>query len=226
MANYPTSQPSATPADHAEVLGELRAVAAELGTLPKGGATDVKTRSERVARQVATGGGLYIAGRYYDGSYNGANAASATISISANSMRLAPFYCHTTTTFDRIGIAVTTSGAGNARLGIYNANTSGLPGTVLLDAGTVSVGSVAGVELTISQSLTADTLYWLAVVSDVSFTMRARDKSASISVGITSLTQDNNSDQPFSSFTYAALSSTPTISYGNVYPPRIMLRAS
>lgn len=44
MANYPTSLPSATPADHAVVLGELRAIAIELGLDPSGSSADVKAR--------------------------------------------------------------------------------------------------------------------------------------------------------------------------------------
>jgi hypothetical protein len=69
-------------------------------------------------------------------------------------------------TADRIGIEVT--GAGTAatsvhRLGIW-ADSSGVPGTLLVDAGTVATDATGLKEATISQALAANTLYWLGVV--------------------------------------------------------------
>ena len=80
-------------------------------------------------------------------------------------MTLVPFYVGTTHTFTAIAIKVTTAGSSGCllRLGIYNSTAStGLPGTVLLDAGTVACttsGAVASIA--ISQTLTPG-LYWLA----------------------------------------------------------------
>jgi hypothetical protein len=74
-----------------------------------------------------------------------------------------PIYIESTTSFDRLAIATaaTFSGTATARLGIYN-NTNGLPSTLVLDAGTVSVTAASTTyEITISQSLTAG-FYWLA----------------------------------------------------------------
>jgi hypothetical protein len=67
------------------------------------------------------------------------------------------------TTFDRIAIRTSSSYSGTAtvRLGIYN-NTSGIPATLVLDAGTVSCTAASTVyEITINQTLTAG-FYWLA----------------------------------------------------------------
>jgi hypothetical protein len=68
-------------------------------------------------------------------------------------------------TIDRIGMYVSTAGAASAtlRMGIYNSRADGLPGTVLLDAGTVETGTTSGQKLiTVSQALRAGVVYWLA----------------------------------------------------------------
>jgi hypothetical protein len=70
-------------------------------------------------------------------------------------------------TIDRIGTEVLTT-AGSAgvsvhRLGIW-ADNSGVPGTLLVDAGTVATDSTGLKEITISQAVTANTLYWLGIV--------------------------------------------------------------
>jgi hypothetical protein len=72
---------------------------------------------------------------------------------------------------DRIGVYTTVAGSGTTwRLGIYPADAlTGLPDgqARILDAGTVDMGATAGLlSITISQSLSADGLYWLVVLSD------------------------------------------------------------
>jgi hypothetical protein len=52
------------------------------------------------------------------------------------------------------------------RLGIYADTGNGAPGTLILDAGTISGTAVATSAITISQTLTPG-LYWLAAVSQV-----------------------------------------------------------
>jgi hypothetical protein len=69
-------------------------------------------------------------------------------------------------TADRIGIDVTMAGTAAAsvhRIGIWG-DTAGVPGTLLVDAGTVATDSTGLKEVTISQALAAQTLYWLGVV--------------------------------------------------------------
>jgi hypothetical protein len=69
-------------------------------------------------------------------------------------------------TADRIGIEITTSAASSTvALAIHNHDAStGLPGTVLLDAGTVDSTSTGFKEITISQALSAGS-YWLSSLS-------------------------------------------------------------
>jgi len=67
-------------------------------------------------------------------------------------------------TLNQIGVitASTFSGTASFRLGIYNDN-NGVPGTVLLDSGTVSCTSAITLyNITISQALSVGTVYWLA----------------------------------------------------------------
>lgn len=67
-------------------------------------------------------------------------------------------------TLDRIGIyhAASPTASEVARLGIYNSTATGLPSTLVVDAGTVDLSTAAAYkEITISQSVTAG-LYWLA----------------------------------------------------------------
>jgi hypothetical protein len=100
-------------------------------------------------------------GQYYGATYRTWGAGSRT----EDTTFYTPVYVPNNVTFDRIGITVVVDGAtDSARLGIYN-DTDGLPSTVLLDAGTVSVtgsGQVqSNFEITISQAVTPG-WYWLA----------------------------------------------------------------
>lgn len=90
------------------------------------------------------------------------NGQSNTV-MTANTMDAIPFATSQAITLDRIGIYVTTGVANtNARLGIYSDNGSYYPGALLLDAGTVSTAtSSTVVTITISQVLSANSLYWL-----------------------------------------------------------------
>lgn len=66
-------------------------------------------------------------------------------------------------TIDRIGVEVTASATGSPliRLGIYE-DSSGAPGTLILDAGTVDASTTGFKEITISQALTAG-MVWLVL---------------------------------------------------------------
>ena len=102
------------------------------------------------------------AGRYYS------NPFILTISQAtrtANILYATPIYIGNTTTITKIGIEQSTGAAGNARLGIYNNGTDGLPSSLVLDAGTVTTTATAEKEITISQVLDAG-WYTLAAVFD------------------------------------------------------------
>jgi hypothetical protein len=101
-----------------------------------------------------------ISGWYYDGSL--ASYATGTSSLAANTVMYLPFLVGAAITVDRILIEVTTAGASNVVLGIFNDTGACAPGTVLLDAGVVDPSTTGNKEATVSQALAAGTLYWLA----------------------------------------------------------------
>lgn len=69
-------------------------------------------------------------------------------------------------TADRMLFNIDTGGTTGAicRLGIYS-DSSGYPGALLLDAGTVAAETTGVKSITISQALTAGTRYWLAIAT-------------------------------------------------------------
>jgi len=81
-----------------------------------------------------------------------------------------PIQVDTTSTYDRIGVGVTSINASLTRtftydIGLYS-NNSGYPGNLITDFGSVNVTSATTSSnqlITISQVLTANTIYWLAM---------------------------------------------------------------
>lgn len=110
------------------------------------------------------------------GVYSAYRSNSALVTLSANRLYLIPFRVDYSGSFVKIGIGVNTSiGGSNARLGIYS-NNSGVPGTLLLDAGVITTNTTGDREITISQSLTPG-WYWLALVADQAIEINADDSS-------------------------------------------------
>lgn len=83
--------------------------------------------------------------------------------IANNVQHFTPVFIPKTATYDRLQILTigTFSGTATVRLGIYN-DSNGQPGTLLLDAGTVScTAATTAYTITINQSLNAG-VYWLS----------------------------------------------------------------
>lgn len=75
---------------------------------------------------------------------------------------------------DRIGIEVTTAASGKvARLGLHAMGANGKPGALLVDAGEVSVASIAGVEAVIDELLQCGVPVFRTLISDGTPTLRA-----------------------------------------------------
>ena len=78
-------------------------------------------------------------------------------------MHYTPIYVPNSVTVDRIGGIVSAFGVtGNARFGIYTDST-GKPGSLVVDGGTVSATSATSFTVTVSQALTPG-WYWIAFV--------------------------------------------------------------
>lgn len=214
MPNFPTSldtltNPSGTDplsspdhaGQHATANDILEAVEAKLGT---GSSTPTTTGhiltvtgSGASAWQAAAGGasvslkqmaanfgGVWVTGRYYDGSPTLSNSAGFT--LSPNRLYFTPLYVPKAVTADRIALNVTSGvGATLIRLGIFTSHaTTGLPDTLLVDGGTIDSSTTGAKEVTISQALSADTLYWTAGVSGGGPAMQARALSGAPSMGV------------------------------------------
>ncbi len=110
----------------------------------------------------------YAANLYYPSIFPQYNITGSA--VTADILYLTPFLVGVTATFTRIGLEVTSLASGAARLGIYNF-TGGLPGPLVLDAGTINTGSAAVLEVTISQKL-APGWYFLAVVFNATPSVR------------------------------------------------------
>jgi hypothetical protein len=99
---------------------------------------------------------------------NGTQSTSSAV----NQTYYTPMYFPNSVTLDRINIVTVntwTGGPATVRLGIYNDN-GGVPSTVALDAGTVSVTAGSTLyAITISQTLSAG-WYWMALNSQVAAT--------------------------------------------------------
>ena len=102
------------------------------------------------------------------GMYHGASPGSTMTSIQAtlNSLYVTPLFIPRSLTIVRIVAEVVTAGGTGSvvRLGLWNDNGTGYPGTLLLDAGTIDGTSNTVQEITISQAVTPG-LYWIGAVS-------------------------------------------------------------
>lgn len=93
-------------------------------------------------------------------------SAYTSINTGVGFMRSRPVYVPSTITFTGISIYVDVAAAagGVVRLGIYDTDSRGRPGNLVLDAGTVASTSTGVKTITISQSLSAGK-YFLTAVS-------------------------------------------------------------
>jgi len=109
----------------------------------------------------------YLTGNYYQPDISLLNVQTAN--AATGSLFFTPFVPKDNHTFT--GVAVYNKGTADSgkkcRLGIYEDDGTGQPGDLLLDAGELTFTGTAGLfVITISQALTADTLYWLASTTD------------------------------------------------------------
>lgn len=119
------------------------------------------------------GGGVtlpaYLTGKCYPaGTHFG---SGGNMGASLNQPIMSPIFIKAAHTFTGIGVAVgvAASAGGVLRLGIYDDDGFGLPGALILDAGTVVADSTGNKTATISQALTAG-VKWLVCVAQVAGT--------------------------------------------------------
>lgn len=133
-----------------------------------------------------------------------------------NVLRAIPFIVSKSMTIDQMAINVTTAGAGgtgNARVGIYDDNGNGYPGSRVVDAGTAVTTSTGVKTFTTGLPVTLEPgLYWLVYVHDnatTAPTMRAFAVGSLTPVLGYASTLPTNAQFGWSvAFTYAALPAT------------------
>ena len=131
---------------------------------------DLDTRLDVLEDLVFPPLGVIAAGAYYGPMSTLAGAAAAenyNRYMTVNRLYCAPFICPVDASFDQIGLQVAVAGAAGAtvRMGIYASDAAGLPGDLILDAGTVDAATTGFRFAPISQVLGRG-LYWLAGASD------------------------------------------------------------
>lgn len=169
---------SALPAASGVTADDLIPIVNDPGGTP---ATQKATAAQLAAYLLATGGAAVavVEGRlvasgttYY--SIPGVDITSvAALALTANTVRYAPFLVSTPITLDQLACEVTGPGAGGTtiRMGIYNADMSWQPTSLVVDAGTVTADSNAIKTASINQTLQPGR-YLFAINSDGAPTMR------------------------------------------------------
>jgi hypothetical protein len=131
-------------------------------------------------------------------------AASAS---EADILQAQPFPIPATSTYDRIGIACDSAGAGcNVRLGIYD-DDGGAPGALIVDTGTFAITGGGALNLqTISEELAGPALYWLAgVFSSANATIDLRSGIGFTGPFVPGSTDPGYSVAVYRSFSFGAL---------------------
>ena len=129
------------------------------------------------------------------------------IAVAANRIYYTPIYVSESVSYDRIGINVTVGdGAGGlADLRIFEWDT-GVPGDLILSAGTVSTNAAAAVEIIIAQSL-GPGLYFLAIRCDNTPTISALSNIAAagmLSAPVSGIATSNAGNQNLALYDDAA----------------------
>ena len=107
----------------------------------------------------------YVTGRYYPPDFPAIGYSAQA--VTAGRLYFVPFFVRSNTniTIDRLGWFHNSS-AGNVRVGVYNADSNGKPSSLLVDAGAAASSAGALNTVTLSQALTARTLYHFAFITD------------------------------------------------------------
>jgi len=168
-----------------------------LRNLPYGGLKEAASIFAK--RCIGGAGGAYVAGVLDSDFTEGAGA------ITANYISAIPIYIPAPCEVASIGISVTTLSAGSVRLGIYEDKGEDLlyPGKLVIDAGTVNVGTTGNKSVAVKQGLSRG-LKWLALVGNSTPEIRRIQAGGWAALGF-----DETGVTPYHyyrpAFTYAAL---------------------
>jgi len=195
----------------------------------------VTVGSQAVTLAVALGGGATVvvppinratAGVYANFPTSVGGSTAATLQANGN-LWFTPVMLAVGRTADRIGIEVTTGGTASVsvhRLGIWE-DGGGVPGTLLLDAGTVATATTGIKEVTISQALAANTVYWFGVAQQGAPAVLAAIRTVATMGPVMLSTNPAFTPAGFEARSVTgALASTPSLFINGFSVPRIFLR--
>lgn len=130
------------------------------------------------------------------------------------------------TTFDRIGVEITTAVASSTvRLGIYNVVNS-LPTTLVLDAGTVDSSTTGAKEITISQTLQPGLYLLLAAPQTGASPVGMRARSGGYGIPPPQAAISNSNYTGWTASIAGAFPNSPSWSISQSAQPKVMLRAA
>lgn len=116
--------------------------------------------------------GTSIPNRYYIAGMDSQGALGAPAAVAANTLYALPLMVGRGGTIDSVGVNVSTAvNSSNVRMGIYR-NLNGIPGTLLLDLGTVATTPAGFREITGLSLKLQPGLHWLAAVFSHTPTVR------------------------------------------------------
>jgi len=145
-----------------------------------GGANSAGEERKFIAEEIAAlanAGGGYITGRYYVP--YGFHITSTTMTLTANTIYYAIFYCTRKTTFTRIGSLITTAAAEKSLyLGVYNWGLA-KPTAKLVDSGALSAATTGNIEAVINLTLEPG-VYGLALLSDGTPALRRMEQTTAM----------------------------------------------
>jgi hypothetical protein len=121
-----------------------------------------------------------IGTNYYPGcmTYSGILAAGGA--MAANTYRATPWLCTRSGTIDRLAVDVTTAQAASAAEIAIWSDSSGAPGTVLAQ-GSVATTTTGVKTVTVSQAVTAGTVYWFTSLTNVAnVALRTTSRTAGV----------------------------------------------
>lgn len=174
------------------------------------------------ASQLAGGGRLFRSGVYYAPMMI---SSDTTATPNQNQEYAVRFVVGALTTFDRIGLEVTTGAGSNVvRLGIRADDGTNYPGAVVNDAGTIDASTLGFKEITISQALPAGQ-YWLTATLQGGTGAQIRSRTNDPFIGQSTTSTQNTACWTQSGVTGAlgSFSSTPS---STTIGPKILLRAA
>jgi hypothetical protein len=99
------------------------------------------------------------------GRYEFGAGTNTTLTVTNGTLIISPFFFAGPVSIDRLGVQVATAGGSGSviRLGIYASTDTLLPGSLILDAGTVDGTTTGSKEITVAESLAAG-MYWVGAV--------------------------------------------------------------